>query len=125
MERTRNRGSVVFGVMTKLTVVVALSLFVHVQMGGTLAVPGWTSEALAANTRTVYFPPLTGNDMITFLDKNADRLRVTLTDYEGLYAFSKSVGDRPLIEAMRDNIVAEEAPAAETAVEPASETVAE
>jgi hypothetical protein len=99
--------------MGRLAAVVTLSLFVHVQMGGTLGVPGGTGAAAASTARTVYFPPLTGHDMIEFLDKNADRLRVTLADYDGLYAFSKSVGDRPLIQAMRRNLTAEETAAEE------------
>ncbi|QNN21969.1 hypothetical protein HED60_06685 [Planctomycetales bacterium ZRK34] len=107
MDRIRNRGAVIFGLMTRLAAIVALSLFVHVQMGGTIAVPDWISTASAStSTRTVYFPPLTGNDMVEFLDKNADHLRGTLVDYDGLYAFSQSVGKRPLIHAMRENIAA-------------------
>lgn len=111
MDRKRFRGTIVLGIMARLAAVVALSLIVHVQLGGSLAVPGWTREAAASTPRTVYFPPLTGHDMIEFLNQNADRLRVTLTDYDGLYAFSKSVGDRPLIEAMRDNLATAQVPA--------------
>lgn len=107
MKFTLRRVATLFDMTLRLSVVIALAAFVHYQSGGSfefLSPSYYTSSTPPA----CYFPPLTGDDMVDYLDRHASALRSNLKDYNGLHKFAAHVGSRPLFEALRERYAAGE-----------------